>query len=115
MRLLRKQGDVPKRTLWSRIPDIALMDVAVIESGGVSAGSLEQLEQILLEGDVGVPVTLRRVEEGERRAKRGLVKTETEFRQALADGVSEALQTGKSDPRLVVWTGEPAIILGVGV
>src|SRR3954447_3302101 len=105
MRLLRKQGDVPKRTLWSRIKDIALMDVAVIARGGVSAGSLEQLEQILLEGDFGVPVTLRLVEEVERRAKRGLVKTETEFRQALADGVSEALQTGKSDPRPPRSTG----------
>jgi fused signal recognition particle receptor len=115
MRLLRKQGDVPKRTLWSRIKDIALMDVAVIARGGVSAGSLEQLEQILLEGDFGVPVTLRLVEEVERRAKRGLVKTETEFRQALADGVSEALQTGNSDPRLVLSTSKPTIILVVGV
>jgi fused signal recognition particle receptor len=115
MRLLRKQGDVPKRSLWSKIKDIALMDVAVIARGGVSAGSLEQLEQILLEGDFGVPVTLRLVEEVERRAKRGLVKTEAEFRQALADGVSDALRTGKSDPTLVMATGKPTIILVVGV
>ena len=115
MRLLRKQGDVPKRSLWSKIKDIALMDVAVIARGGVSAGSLEQLEQILLEGDFGVPVTLRLVEEVERRAKRGLVKTETEFRQALADGVSAALQTGKSDPKLVLSTSNPTVVLIVGV
>lgn len=115
MRLLRKQGDVPKRTLWSRIKDIALMDVAVIARGGVSAGSLEQLEQILLEGDFGVPVTLRLVAEVERRAKRGQVKSEAEFRQALADGVSEALEAGKSDPRLVLATDKPTIILVVGV
>ena len=115
MRLLRKQGDVPKRSLWSKIKDIALMDVAVIARGGVSAGSLEQLEQILLEGDFGVPVTLRLVEEVERRAKRGLVKTETEFRQALADGVSAALQTGKSDPKLVLSTSNPTVVLVVGV
>jgi fused signal recognition particle receptor len=115
MRLLRKQGDVPKRSLWSRIKDIALMDVAVIARGGVSAGSLEQLEQILLEGDFGVPVTLRLVEEVERRAKRGLVKTEAEFRQALADGVSAALEAGKSDPRLQLATAGPTIVLVVGV
>ena len=45
MRLLRKAGDVPKRSLWQKIKDVALMDVAVIARGGVSAGSLEQLEQ----------------------------------------------------------------------
>jgi fused signal recognition particle receptor len=115
MRLLRKQGDVPKRSLWSRIKDVALMDVAVIARGGVSAGSLEQLEQILLEGDFGVPVTLRLVEEVERRAKRGQVKTQDEFRRALADGVSEALQTGNSDPALVLSTSRPTVILVVGV
>ncbi|HEY4306480.1 MAG TPA: signal recognition particle-docking protein FtsY [Gemmatimonadaceae bacterium] len=115
MRLLRKQGDVPKRSLWSKIKDIALMDVAVIARGGVSAGSLEQLEQILLEGDFGVPVTLRLVEEVERRAKRGQVKSETEFRQALADGVSAALEAGNNDPRLQMSTGKPTVILVVGV
>jgi fused signal recognition particle receptor len=115
MRLLRKQGDVPKRSLWSKIKDIALMDVAVIARGGVSAGSLEQLEQILLEGDFGVPVTLRLVEEVERRAQRGQVKTEVEFRQALADGVSAALQAGNSDPALVLSTSKPTVILVVGV
>ena len=29
-RLLRKTGDVPARSLWQRIKDVALMDVAVI-------------------------------------------------------------------------------------
>src|SRR3954453_23043055 len=115
MRLLRKQGDVPKRSLWSRIKDGALMDVCVLARGGVSAGSLEQLEQILLEGDFGVPVTLRLGAELERRARRGRVHAEAEFRDALADGVSEALQTGKSDPLLVLSTGKPTIILVVGV
>src|SRR6476659_4796404 len=114
MRLLRKQGDLPKRSLWARVKDVALMDVAVLARGGVSAGSLEQLEQILLEGDFGVPVTLRLVEEVERQAKRGLVKTEDEFRRALADGVSAALQAGKSDPSLQLSTGKPTVILVVG-
>ena len=36
MRLLRKTGDVPKRTLWQRIKDIALMDVSTIARGGVT-------------------------------------------------------------------------------
>jgi fused signal recognition particle receptor len=115
MRLLRKSGDVPKRSLWQRVKDIALMDVAVLARGGVSAGSLEQLEQILLEADFGVPVTLRLVEEVERQAQRGQVKTETEFHRALAAGVETALKAGKSDPRLVPATTAPTVILVVGV
>ena len=115
MRLLRKQGDVPKRSLWSRIKDIALMDVAVLARGGVSAGSLEELEQLLLESDFGVPVTLRLVEEVERRAKRGQVKTQDEFHNALAEGVDTALRAGNSNPRLAVAPAGPTVILVVGV
>ena len=59
MRLLRKSGDIPKRSLWERIKDIAMMDVGVMSRGGVTPGSLEQLEQLLLEADFGVPVTRR--------------------------------------------------------
>jgi fused signal recognition particle receptor len=115
MRLLRKQGDVPKRSLWSRIKDIALMDVAVLARGGVSAGSLEELEQLLLESDFGVPVTLRLVEDVERRAKRGQVKTQDEFHAALAEGIAAALRAGNSDPRLAVASAGPTVILVVGV
>jgi fused signal recognition particle receptor len=115
MRLLRKTGDVPKRSLWQRIKDVALMDVAVLARGGVSVGSLEQLEQLLLEADFGVPVTLRLVEEVERRAKRGLVKTQDEFQAALADGIDAALRGGNSDPRLVLASSGLTVILIVGV
>jgi fused signal recognition particle receptor len=115
MRLLRKQGDIPKRSLWERIKDIAMMDVAVLNRGGVSPGSLEQLEQLLLEADFGVPVTLRLVEEVERQAERGLVKTQDQFQAALADGITAALRAGKSDPRLVMAPTSPTVILVVGV
>lgn len=115
MRLLRKSGDVPKRSLWQRIKDVALMDVAVLAKGGVSAGSLEQLEQLLLESDFGVPVTLRLIEEVERRAKRGLVKTQDEFQAALADGIDAALRAGNNDSRLTMASSGPTVILVVGV
>jgi fused signal recognition particle receptor len=115
MRVLRKQGDVPKRTLWSRIKDVALMDVGVLARGGVSAGSLEQLEQLLLEADFGVPVTLRLVEDVERRAKRGQVKTEDEFHEALAQEIEGALRAGKSDPAIASSVSAPLVVLVVGV
>src|SRR3954470_5451682 len=115
MRLLRKQGDVPKRSLWSRIKDIALMDVAVLARGGVSAGSLEQLEQLLLEADFGVPVTLRLIEEVERRAKRGQIKQQAEFQAALADGIDAALSAGNHDASLRMSGTAPTVVLVVGV
>src|SRR3954453_709765 len=111
MRLLRKQGDVPKRSFWQRVKDVALMDVAVLARGGVSAGSLEQLEQILLESDFGVPVTLRLVEEVERRAQRGEVRTQTEFREALAQGIEASLRAGNSNPTLARSPKAPTVIL----
>jgi fused signal recognition particle receptor len=107
MRLLRKSGDVPKRSLWDRIKDVALTDVGVIVRGGVSAGSLEKLEEMLLEADFGVPTTLRLVADVERAAQRGVVKTQDQFR--------EALRAGNSDPSLRVAPGGPTVVLVIGV
>jgi len=115
MRILRKAGDVPKRSLWQKIKDVALTDVAVLARGGVSAGSLEQLEELLLEADIGVPTTLRLVEEVERRAQRGFVKTQREFLTALEEGITSALRSGNSDARLKLAASAPTVLLIVGV
>jgi len=115
MRLLRKSGDVPKRSLWEKIKDVALTDVAVIVRGGVSAGSLEKLEEMLLEADFGVPTTLRLVADVERAAQRGFVKTQDEFREALRQGVEGALRTGNSDATLRTAASGPTVILVIGV
>jgi fused signal recognition particle receptor len=115
MRILRKAGDVPKRSLWQKIKDVALMDVAVLARGGVSPGNLERLEEILLESDIGVPTTMRLVEEVERLATRGFVKTQDEFLRALQKGITEALRAGNSDPALKMAATAPTVILVVGV
>jgi fused signal recognition particle receptor len=115
MRLLRKAGDVPKRSLWQRIKDVALMDAGVFVRGGVSATSLESLEQLLLESDFGVPVTLRLVDEVEQRAARGGVKTSEQFLDVLSRGVETALRSGNSDPTLHFAATAPTVILVVGV
>src|SRR5215210_6465482 len=96
-RIVRRAGDLPKRSLWDRIKDVALLDVGVMARGGVRAGSLEQLEELLLEADFGVPVTLRLVEEVGRRASKGEIKSEDEYLEALRDGIEAALRSGKSD------------------
>ena len=114
-RLFRKEGDSPRRTLWQRLKDVAMMDVAVLARGGVEAGSLERLEEALLEADLGVPTTLRLVEEVERRAQRGLIQTQPEFVDTVRDGLEEALRAGNSDPALTMAPAAPTVILVIGV
>jgi len=113
--LSRKEGDVPKRSLWQRIKDVALTDVAVIARGGVDKGSLEQVEEILLQSDFGVPVTLRLVDDISRQAQRGQIKTSDEFKAALSESVENALRAGNSDPALRTAENKPLVMLVVGV
>ena len=91
------------------------MDVAVIAKGGVREGSLERLEEILLEADFGVPVTLRLVDAVTRLAARGVVRTEVEFHEALRQGVEEALTSGNSDPALRFSAESPTVLLITGI
>ena len=115
MRILRKTSDLPKRSLWDRIKDVALMDVAVIARGGVDAGSLERLEELLIEADIGVPTTLRLVAEVQRLAALGKVKSQDEFLRALQEEIASALRTGNSDAALRLAGATPAVVLVVGV
>lgn len=114
-RLFRRAGDVPKRSLWQRIRDIALTDVGALVRKGAREGSLEQIEELLLEADFGVATTLRLVEEVDRQAQRGKVKTHDEFLEALRGGVEAALRTGHSSPALVMAPTGPTVILVIGV
>jgi fused signal recognition particle receptor len=111
----RREGDVPKRSLWQKLKDVALMDVAVLARGGVNAGSLEQVEEVLLGADFGVKTTMELVSEIERLANRGFIKTEQEFLDALRLGVRQSLEAGRSDPSLTFATSGPTVILVIGV
>jgi len=70
---------------------------------------------LLLESDFGVPVTMRLVDEVRRRAARGEVKTDEDFRRALSDGIDAALRAGKSAVGLQVSGTKPRVILIIGV
>jgi fused signal recognition particle receptor len=97
------------------VKDLARTDFGVLLRGGVDPGSLEALEALLLEADFGVPTTLKLVEEVERLAKRGAIKTEDEFRDALRVGVRDALLAGRSDPALHYADTAPTVLLVIGV
>jgi fused signal recognition particle receptor len=114
-RILRRAGDVPTRSLWTRIKDVALTDVTAIARAGGIQGSLEQLEEILLGADFGVPTTMRLVAEIEAQARRGSIKTDDQFRQALQDAIESALRAGSSDPRIIRAPAPPTVVLVVGV
>jgi fused signal recognition particle receptor len=113
-RLFRSKDDVPKRSLWQRFKDVVRTDLGVLFKG-VDEGSLEALETLLIESDFGVPTSLALVAEVERRHKRGEVKTEAQFREALAEGVETALRAGNADPALHMAASGPTVLLVIGV
>jgi fused signal recognition particle receptor len=113
-RLFRRKDEVPRRSLWARVKDLVRTDLTVLFTG-VDEGSLEALESLLIEGDFGVPTSLALVAEVERRAKRGEVRTEAEFRAALAEGIEAALQRGHADPALRMADTAPTVLLVIGV
>jgi len=114
-RILRRAGDVPSRTLWTKIKDLALTDVGAIVRSGAIQGSLEQLEEVLLAADFGVPTTMRLVAEIEGQARRGSIKTQDQFLAALENGIESSLRSGNSDPRVARAESGPTVILVIGV
>jgi len=114
-RIVRRAGDVPARSLWTKIKDVALTDVAAIARAGAIQGSLEKLEEILLEADFGVPTTMRLVAEIESEAGRGIIKTQDQFLEALRRAIEGSLRSGNSDPRIIQAKSAPTVILVVGV
>jgi fused signal recognition particle receptor len=114
-RIVTRAGDVPARSLWTKIKDVALTDVAAMARAGAIQGSLEKLEEILLEADFGVPTTMRLVAEIESEARRGIIKTQDQFLEALRRAIEGSLRSGNSDPRIIQAKSAPTVILVVGV
>jgi len=113
-RLFKREAE--RKSLWGKINDVLFTDVAVLARGGVDAGSLERLEQLLLEADFGVAATLRLVDRVEKEARSGSIRTHDEFMATLRreiaaivrqDGATTALRFGP--------VGRPTVFLVVGV
>jgi fused signal recognition particle receptor len=114
-RIVRRSGDLPTRSLWTKIKDVALTDVTAVARAGAIEGSLEKLEEVLLEADFGVPTTMRLVAEIEAEARRGSIKTQDQFLGALQSAIEASLRSGNSDPRILQAKSAPTVILVVGV
>jgi len=114
-RLFRKADDVPNRSLWQRIKDVALADVTAVARRGAKEGSLEAVEELLLDADFGVPTTLQLVESLDRAAQRGAIRTHDEFLHELSTGIRNALLSGNADRELHFAATKPTVILVIGV
>ncbi len=103
----------PRRGLWQRIKDIALMDVAVLVKG-VDDAALEQLEERLLGADFGVSATLYLVDELNAESKKGKLSSAEDLQAFLAARVEQLLAT--EQPRdLAIAERPPTVVLLVGV
>jgi fused signal recognition particle receptor len=114
-RILKKSSDTTKRSLWQKIVDIAMLDVTTLARGGTIQGSLEKLEEVLIEADFGVATSMKLVEEVERKAKRGEVKTQDDFLSALEEGVASALGADTDDTSMTFAAEKPTVVLIIGV
>ncbi len=112
----------PRRSLWRRIVDVALMDVNTVVRGGVDDETVERLERVLLEADFGVDATMRLVDELERAIARGNVKNERGLHDLLAERIrtilEEAAGAGDATPpagELRRGPTRPSVVLLLGV
>ena len=116
-RIERREEDrsfAPKKGLWQRIKDVALMDVAVLVKG-IDEAAIETLEERLLAADFGVPATLHLTEAVEIEAKKGKLRTERELRDFLKERLVELLEEGGADTALARAAEPPTVVLLVGV
>ena len=113
-RLFRREGEA--KSLWGRIVDVALTDVGVIVRGGVDEGSLERLEELLIEADFGVAAALRLVDRVEGEARSGRIRTHDEFLSTLRREIEAIV---RQDPQATALrfgpAGRPTVVLMVGV
>lgn len=91
------------------------MDLSVVTRGGSIQGSLETLEEVLIEADFGVSTTMRLVEDVERQARRGTLRTQNDFLAALEESVARALGADGDDTSVHFAATKPTIILVIGV
>jgi fused signal recognition particle receptor len=105
----------PKKLgLWQRIKRLALTDVRAL-ARGLNAQDLEQMEQLLIEADFGVPATLDLVEHLELRVRQGKVKTDTDLREALVERLTVILTAPGNPDLLARPESGPSVVLVIGV
>ncbi len=112
-RLFRKEEE--KKTLWTRIKDVALTDVGVLVRG-LDQEALERLEELLIAADFGAGAALRIVDKVESLVRGGAISTGAELHRAVEDEIASILEAGNADTSLHLDAEPgPAVVLTVGV
>ena len=104
-----------KLGLWGRIKRVMLTDVGALVRG-LKAADLEQIEQLLIEADFGVPATMELVDALEQGVRSGKLKTEDDVREALVERlVGHARRARRIRSGIARATSGLTVILVVGV
>ncbi|MEA2062334.1 MAG: signal recognition particle-docking protein FtsY [Gemmatimonadota bacterium] len=109
---LRQQSR--SKGLWSRIKDVALMDVAVMVKG-LDTTSIGSVEELLLESDFGVGPTLRIVETMTTEGKKGKLRTEDDYRELFRREIMSVFGPSAARATLELAGEGPTVILMAGV
>ena len=96
------------RGLWRRIVDFALPDANTLAGGGADDAAIERLEQVLLEADFGVDITMELVEALERAWRRGGIDSERALRALLRARLTEMLAAAPAEPAVAAGAAGPA-------
>lgn len=91
------KSEKPRRSLWQRIVDFALTDVSTIVDGAVDESVIERLEQVLIEADFGVDLSMELVSELERWVARGKIRSEADLRSYLGTRIRDLLSGSEAD------------------
>ncbi len=103
-----------KKSLWTRIKDVALMDVEVMVRG-LDTTSIEQLEQLLLESDFGVRPSLGIVGTLTAEGKKGKLKTENDLRDLFRREMSAVFARANGGREIILAPSGPTVVMAVGV
>ena len=82
---------------------------------GVDRRLYEQVEELLIAGDVGVEGTVKVVDELEQRCTAKKIETREPFMDELADVIAGVLQPDDLEAQRIDVSAQPTVILMVGV
>lgn len=85
---------------------------SLFSSGEINEEFYEELEEILVSGDVGVETTVRLVEELRNEVKESRLKERAEVKELLIEKLTAIMASSEGDIQV---KGEPHVILMVGV
>lgn len=92
---------------------------AIAGKSTIDSDVLDNLEEILISGDVGVKTTIKIIERIEARVKRDKYLSTSELNNILRDEIASVLDENKGKQHLIDFTAEipqkPYVILVVGV